>query len=114
MESKALAKPEWQSILDELSKTRSAAKATLLVSSEAVGVQTEAENVRFLGISYDPKDDAVSIEVEGLDHRISSPTDIAIAFDGNDLNSIEIKADENMRHIVSFTPAISFPLIEKL
>jgi hypothetical protein len=114
MKSKTLTRSKWQSVLDQFSKIEADAMATVLVGGDALGAQTEAEDVRFFGISYDPKDDSVSIEVEGLDHRISGPAEIEIAFDGIDVTSIEVKGAENLKHIVSFKPAIRFPLVAEL
>lgn len=114
MDSKSLEKSKWQSVLDQFSSSKPDVTVTLLVSGADIGAQTEAENVRFVGISYDPNDDDVSIEVEGLDHRITNPAHIEIAYEDEDLSSIEITSSDDYHHIVSFMPAVPFPALSAL
>jgi hypothetical protein len=113
MQSKTLAKSEWQSALDQISRIDADPHASILVSGQAIGVQTEAEDAPFIGISYDPHDDAVFVETEGLGHRIAHPSQIDLAYDGHQLSSMEIVA-QNVRHIVSFKPALTLAGIHKL
>jgi hypothetical protein len=111
MQSITLQNGDWQSVLDAISKSPAGSTATITVSGKDIGVQTEAENVKFLGISYDPKDHDVSIELEGIDHRISEPKQIELAHDGGKLISMEIVAPDEVRHIVSFEPALPLPSV---
>jgi hypothetical protein len=113
MQSKILAKSEWQSALDRISRIGTDLRASIIVSGQVIGVQTEADDVPLIGISYDPHDDAVSVETEGLDHRIAHPSQIDLAYDGHQLSSMEIVAKNN-RHIVSFNPALTLAGIHRL
>jgi hypothetical protein len=105
MQSKTLEKTAWQSALDGISKIDSNVLASIIVSGQDIGVQTETDETPFLGISYDPHDDAVFVETEGLNHRIARPSEIILAHEEANLLSIGIVAGD-IRHIVSFKPPL--------
>jgi len=113
MQSKTLAKADWQSGLDRISKAEADVFVSIIVSGQDIGVQTEADQVPFLGISYDPHGEMVSIETDDLDHRISKPSQIVLAHDSEALSSIEIVA-EDVHHIVSFEPVLPVPDLEQM
>lgn len=108
MQSKTLEKTAWQPALDAISKVDNKVLASIIVSGQDLGVQTETDETAFLGISYDPHDDAVFVETEGLGHRIAKPSGIVLAHEKTSLLSIEIAVDDT-RHIVSFKPALELP-----
>jgi Family of unknown function (DUF5335) len=62
--TREIPRPEWSGYFDSFSRDLDELVATLEVVGEEIGAQTEAENARLLGITYDDKDDILVI---GLD-----------------------------------------------
>src|SRR5262245_30242462 len=78
MATRKLPKTEWQAYFDRVSKALDGKLAEIEVVSLALGDQVEAKWLPLLGIVYDPKSDIVEIVLEGLDHMIPKPRDIAV------------------------------------
>lgn len=114
MESVTLAKSTWQDMLDKVSRRNANQQIAIQINAPSIGAQTEAEQVQFRGITYDPKDDAVSIDADGLEHIVRHPSKVELACEGTDLICIEIIDAEGAKHLVNFTPPLSFPELEHL
>lgn len=114
MQSATLAKANWQDMLDKISRLDADQQIAIEVNTPSIGAQTEAEQVRFRGISYDPKGDSVSIETDSLEHFVRHPSKVELAYDGTDLICIEIIDADGAAHLVNFTPPLSFPELEHL
>src|SRR4051794_13288317 len=101
MTARKLDKKEWKSFFDGLSKVLGAKQAEIEVMSLDLGDQVEAEWVPLLGVTYDPKDDILDVELEGLDHMIPKPREIFVETGGGDsLMSFAIVDAEGARQIV--------------
>ncbi len=85
-----IAKSQWKDYLDDLSKAIK--DVPVEVEVEALGIfdKKEVEWLPLLGVSYDPKDDVVSILFEKLDHLVEDPQQIAVEKDNGSIKSIEI------------------------
>ena len=70
------------------------------VTALNIGDQIQAEWVPLMGIGYDPKDDIVDIELDGLDHIIHHPRDIYLDNGGSGLKLYEIVDAEGIKHII--------------
>lgn len=114
MQSATLAKANWQDLLDKVSQQNANQQIAIQVNNPSIGSQTEAENVLFRGITYDPKDDSVSIEADSIEHFVRHPSKVEFAYQGTDLICIEIIDGDGAAHLVNFTPPISFPELEQL
>ncbi len=106
MEDTTLAKEDWQLAFDEISRAASGSILTISVSGTDLGAQTAAEKVAFRGLNYDPHGDAVAIDIEGLEHRITRPKQIDLAYEANKVSALEIIDESDRRHIVSFDPPV--------
>ncbi len=111
MQTTTLLKNKWQSTLDQISKAISNNTVSIVVNGETIGSQTEAEDVTFYGISYDPKDDLIAVETADLEHNIEAPQEIDLAHEGAKLVSIEIVGEDEVRHLLNFTPALDYPAL---
>src|ERR1700731_605966 len=73
MTIRRLEKPEWRPFFDTMSRILEAKVAEVEVASLDLGDRTQAEWLPLIGITYDPRDDAVEIALDGLDHMIRKP-----------------------------------------
>ena len=71
--ARKLEKSQWRASFDRMSKAIIGKRAEIEIASLKLGDEIEAEWLPLLGISYDPKDDVISIALEGMDHLIKSP-----------------------------------------
>jgi uncharacterized protein DUF5335 len=110
MGSRDLSKAEWREFFDRVSKALGRGNAAEVeVMSPNLGDQIEAEWVPLLGLSYDPKDDAFDVMLEGLDHRIEKPSAIYLEGGPVGLASIEIIDGEGTRQIVKLRKPVVLP-----
>lgn len=103
MGHRALAKPEWQSYFDRISKGLAGRRAEIEVSGTGLGHQTEVKMAQLIGITYDPKNDLVEIALEGLDHLIQHPREIYVVDGVEGLASMEIVDSERQKQIVKLS-----------
>jgi hypothetical protein len=94
-----LAKSEWQSYCDRLSKGLEGKRAQIEVAGYAFGNRTAAW-LPLQGITYDPRDDVLEIVMEGLDHLIHKPRDISVDGGPEALTKMEIVDSDGRRQII--------------
>ncbi len=88
---------------DNLSKVLPAELIEIEVVGLDVGDQVESTGLKLNGISYDPKDDALVINLDDkLQHHIDSPQQVYVEEDNSGLHSIEINCVKGHKHIVKF------------
>lgn len=110
MASRTLSKPEWQSYCNRVSKGLEAEQAQVEVVGLTLGDQKlVAQWVPLFGIVYDPKGDLVEIALEGLDHIIARPREIAVVEGAEGLESIAILDADQRRQIVRLRRPASLP-----
>ena len=74
MAIRKLDKSEWAPFFDRLSDNISGEEVEVEVVSLQAGDQIATNWVRLSGLTYDPKDDALDVFTESLDHRIPAPS----------------------------------------
>ena len=74
--AKKLEKSQWSVYFDLISKALTGKRAEIEGASLKLGDQIEAEWLPLFGISYDPKDDAIALALEGHNHLIYKPREI--------------------------------------
>lgn len=79
------------------------------VASLKLGDQTEAEWLPLLGVTYDPRDDIMDIELDGLDHIINKPREIYLDGDVSGLICLEVVDGDGVRQIVKFKDPLALP-----
>lgn len=107
--AKKLDKPLWRPYFDSVSKALMGKRAEIEVASLKLGDQVEAEWLPLLGIAYDPRDDLIEVELEGLDHLIRKPLEVWIEGEGPDLSAIEVVDAEGIRRIVTLRDPLMLP-----
>jgi hypothetical protein len=109
MATRTLAKEEWQSYCDRISKGVTGKRAQIEVAGLPLGDQVAAKWLPLIGITYDAKDDLLEIVMEGFDHLIRRPRSVSIDDDLNWLRSMEIIDSERRRQIVRLMEPVSLP-----
>jgi hypothetical protein len=104
-----LARSRWQDFFDAASRAAGAQQATVEVTGLQLGDQIAADHAVLTGITYEPKDDTLTVILEGLEHRIRQPTAIHVDMDVGALRSIEAVDAEGVHHIVQFSAALELP-----
>ena len=78
--TKQLARTEWNAYFDRFTREQlqgeAPGAATIEVVSPTLGDQFQLSAVRLLGLTYDPKSDALEVLLENVDHLIFRPTEI--------------------------------------
>ena len=92
-----------------MSRILEAKVAEVEVASLDLGDQTQAEWLPLIGITYDPRDDAVEIALDGLDHMIRKPREIYLDDGAAGLTSLEIVDVDGVRQIVKLKDQLMLP-----
>ena len=100
MAARTLAKPEWKSYCDRISKGLTGKRAQIEVTGLRIGDHIAAKSLPLLGITYDSKDDLLEIALEGLDHLINKPLAISVDDGPEGLTGMEIVDSEGRRQIL--------------
>lgn len=104
-----LAKAQWQPWFDRLSGALAGERAQIEVTGLDLGDQIEANWIPLIGISYDARNDVLSIAAEGVEHLIRHPAQIHIDHDGDWLHSMEVVDDGGHHHIVMLKDPLTLP-----
>jgi uncharacterized protein DUF5335 len=83
--------------------------AEIEVASLDLGDQTQAEWLPLIGITYDPNEDVVEVELDGLDHMIHRPREIYMDNEFGSLTSLEIVDADGVRQIVKLKDQLGLP-----
>lgn len=100
---------EWKQFFDGISKVLGPMQADIQVLSPNIGVQTEARWLPFLGMSYDPKDDIVAVNVEELEHIVWKPQDVYVDDGGVGLSTITVVDKDGVRHMLQLRDPLLLP-----
>jgi hypothetical protein len=109
MARRALAKSEWRSYFDRVSKGLIGERADVEVSGLTPGDRTEARWLPLIGITYDSKDDILEIAMENLDHLIHQPRDISVNDGVEGLESMEIVDSHQRKQTVKLMKPLRYP-----
>ncbi|HEB66910.1 MAG TPA: hypothetical protein ENI93_03085 [Gammaproteobacteria bacterium] len=107
--ARTLEKNQWETYLDNVAKHLGAELVEIEVAGINLGDQIETEWVPLIGISYDPKDDVVSVAVEGAEHLIRKPAEIVVEDNVDGLHWIDIKDGDGNQHIVRLKTPLALP-----
>jgi hypothetical protein len=109
MAERTLARSEWQSYCDRISKSLTGKRAQIEVTGLRVGDQIQAESLPLFGITYDPNDDLVEISLEGLDHLINKPRAISVDEGPEGFTGMEIVDSDGQSQIVKLIDPLMLP-----
>ena len=96
MATRTIEKSAWEAYLNRVSKELGACLAEVEVAGLDIGDQIEAEWITLTGVSYDPKDDVVAVDLlsrddKNVEHLVNRP--------------VELVADETVEGLVSLVVA---------
>lgn len=99
----------WKSYFDHLSSVMGTQLAEVEVAALNIGDQIAAEWVPVSGITYDPKDDVLVVDLEGAQHVIRSPREVVVDEDNSGIHSITVVCAEQHRHIIRLKAPMALP-----
>ena len=105
---------EWRQFFDRLSKGLLPGKwAEIEVSSPDIGDQIVAEWIPMIGVTYDSKDDLLDVALDGTDHLVYHPKEIAVEESpSGGLLSIAVLTADGTRQIVRLKDPLELPAPE--
>src|SRR5215212_5063528 len=107
MTTRMVSKSEWRTYLDHVSKGLVDSRAEVDVMSLKLGSQVQAQLIRLLGITYDPKNDLLEVALEGLDHLIPKPLELYVEEGHTGLESLSVLDGDGNRQIIRLDTAIN-------
>jgi hypothetical protein len=104
-----LGKAQWQSWFDHLSRALPGQRVEIEVTGLDLGDQIEAEWIPLIGISYDARNNVLSVAAEGVEHLIRRPTQVHVDRDGDWLHSMEVVDADGHHHIMMLKDPVALP-----
>lgn len=107
-ETKRIARDQLTKYFDAFSKRflmpESPDVADVEVVGSALGDQHLANNVRLLGVDYDPHTNAIELELESGDHRSFHPREVwAVEESDGFISSLQIVRDDGSKELVNIS-----------
>lgn len=100
---------QWQAFFDRVSKGLTAKQVEIEVAGLDIGDEIEAEWIPFTGITYDPKDDVLSIFSDRLEHMIHKPRQVWVDVGVDGLHSLEVVDADDHKQIVLLKDDLALP-----
>lgn len=91
---------EWKNFFDRVSRELAAREVEIEVAGLDLGDEVDAEWVPFSGVTYDPKDEVISIFSDRLEHRIPKPNHVYVDYGVDGLHSMEVEDADGHKQIV--------------
>jgi hypothetical protein len=103
--TRQLARAEWSTYFDRFTRERLQATApedaTIEVVSPTLGDQFQVSAVRLLGLTYDPKSEALEVLLENVDHLIFRPTEIwVVEGEPGIISTLEILQSDGTKELI--------------
>lgn len=104
-----LTRSRWQESFDAASRAAGTQQATVEVTGLQLGDRIAADHVALAGMTYEPREDTLTIFLQGLEHRIRQPQAIHVDMDVAALRSVEAVDGQGVHHIIQFSAALELP-----
>jgi len=98
--SRTIAKTEWRSFFDSLSKVLIGKRIEIEAASLDLGDQIVAEWVPLLGITYDPHDDAIQVALTSLNHVVRRPQEVYLQEGATGVEMIAVLAADGVKRVL--------------
>jgi hypothetical protein len=102
--TKQIPREDWKSYFDEVEKRHirnGTASATIDLISPELGDQAEEVKVLLEGLDYDPKSEALEVQLKDLDRLVFQPVDIwVIEEDDGFVSALEVVHADGVREIM--------------
>lgn len=102
MTTRTLNRTDWQSYFDRMGNTLEGKLTSVEITSTQLGDQWAVRRLPLSGITYDPKDDLIELDMRGVDHLVRHPQAVTVEENAGGISSMEIVADGGIREIVTF------------
>lgn len=102
-------KSKWDAFLAGISRALAGKRVEIEVASLDLGDQIVVSRLPLLAISYDRKDDVISVNLEQVDHLIRAPSELYVDFASAGLACLEIIDGEGARQILTLTDPLALP-----
>ena len=109
MALRKLSKTQWKGYFDRLSKASLGKRAEIEIAGLGIGDQIEADWLVLFGVTYDAKDDAIEIALDGVDHLINNPREVYVEEAPAGVAAIEIVDGGDLRQIVRLRDPLMLP-----
>ena len=109
MQTREIAKDNWQSFFDQVSRALQGKLIQIEVDSLELGAQIEVNKLSLNGLTYDKKDDAFVISTDEIEHVIRSPQQIFAADGGDGIDSLKVRSADGTEQIISFVEPLALP-----
>lgn len=96
----------WKDFFDRASKEMAERPTKVEVAGLRLGDLVAADRTPLRGITYEPRDDTLTLFLEGLEHRIHRPKVIHAEQDDGELRSFEVVDTDGNHHIVQLAQAL--------
>lgn len=107
MSVRRLAKAEWKTYFDGVSRGAEGDKALVEVGGLMSRQQPVTKWLPLIGMTYEPKEDVLEIALEGFDHLIRKPKEISVDESPEGVVSFEIVDGDEQKQIVKLKEPIS-------
>ena len=102
MSTQKIAAERWAEYFDHLSSVTDSQRVKIELVGLSLGDQIEIDYVDFEGISYDKRDNIISVHTDELGHHIQKPKAVFIEENEQGLASMQIIDKDNNQHILYF------------
>ena len=104
MAEKCIVQQEWEGFFDELWKKikNLDEKVEIEIVAPSVFEGEEGKCLKIIGLSYDPKDNVVSVACENIAHLIHNPQEISVYEEDGAIKQIRINDSSGAEHIIKF------------
>jgi hypothetical protein len=110
MSIRKLERSDWGWFCIHSSRVFMGKQADIEVASLQLGFQTEARRLPLIGMSYDPKNDVLTLLVGDLSHMIRSPRELYVDEEPLGLIAFQIVDAEGVRQIVTLREPLMLPV----
>lgn len=102
MATRTLERTDWQSYFDRMGGTLEGKLTSVEITSTKLGDQWAVRRLPLSGITYDPKNDLIELDMKGVDHLVRHPQAVTVEEQAGGIASMEIVSEDGIREIVTF------------
>jgi len=100
---------QWKDYFDNFSARLPAKLVEIEVASLAIGDQNLTDWILLKSISYDPKDNVLSIRTEPIQHLIYDPKEIYVEEGTEGIESIAVTDSKGDKQLINFKEVLKLP-----
>ncbi|MFT5659297.1 MAG: hypothetical protein ACI9KN_002580 [Gammaproteobacteria bacterium] len=112
MPIKEIAKKDWKSYFDRITKAVRGGLVHIEVDSLELGAQTEVDKLTLNGLTYEEKDAVLIVSTDEIEHTIRSPQQIYVTEGTSGLSSIKVSSADGVSQIISLTAPLKLQAVK--